>query len=439
MKLITDIFAWILGKFLIFIVILLVVTVSAFLWNLLEQQLNFEGDVDKLRKQLVAIENELKTININLENKKSIIDRRKVDIEKMQDSLPNPILNPGEYYLQKKRIGLEKDALQGFENAYEEIKKSHAAVQARINQKLQEIQVSEGKISKTYIAIKESLYNYQERAIFIFILIMIGPFAWKSFWYFVVAAKTSDRNPLIIQKQRQGQCVCRCSGKTLKVKLNPGENIIIRSDWIQQYSNESYHKETVFVFDKRSVFTCYAAGLVEMVKLISRTDKDANSVVIGSVADSQGYIAEIKLENDAYLVVKPSHIVGIIGNIRIRTKWNLSNVHSWISGTLRHILVHGEGSVFITGNGGISIGDTQCNLREPLLICYEASLRYSTTRTEAFWSFYRQKSALFDIHFAGDGLVLCQSSVRNRIAEEKNIFIRVVDAVLVSIGKVLGF
>jgi uncharacterized protein (AIM24 family) len=144
------------------------------------------------------------------------------------------------------------------------------------------------------------------------------------------------------------------------------------------------------------------------------------------------------------VILHPKHIVGVSGDIRLRTRWSFLNLHSWLSGQHRFIIFYGTGRIFVEGQEGVagmSPGRKRMRLEEPLLMGFDSGLEYAVSRTETFWPYFRGRTALFDLEFQGDGMFLRQiapdSGKRPKTVAEK-IFSGVTSSFQV-IGKFFGF
>lgn len=156
------------------------------------------------------------------------------------------------------------------------------------------------------------------------------------------------------------------------------------------------------------------------------------------------YIAEIQLNNHPGLVFHPKHIVGVTGDIRLRTRWEFFNPHSWLSGWFRFIIFHGTGRIFVEGQEGV-VGMAPCGkeirVEEPLLMGFDMSLNYGIVRTETFWPYLKDRTRLFDLSFEGDGFFFLQIAPDNRFRQKspaEKIF-SVFSSTVQVIGKFFGF
>ena len=124
------------------------------------------------------------------------------------------------------------------------------------------------------------------------------------------------------------------------------------------------------------------------------------------------------------------------------TKWTLKNIHSWVSGKLRHIIVYGTGKIYLLGYGGLECIDNNnqaIRVEESLILGYDCRKLFSTVRTETFWPFLRGMTSLFDYQFSGPGYVIRQNAMPNNQRNSDNPLMKTIDAILNGIGKVFGF
>ncbi|MBD2318830.1 AIM24 family protein [Phormidium tenue] len=162
---------------------------------------------------------------------------------------------------------------------------------------------------------------------------------------------------------------------------------------------------------------------------------------ISKLSKASNYITRIELQNHPGLIIRPAFIVGISGDIQVRTQWVWS-FHSWMTGQHRYIIFYGTGNLYLEGNGGIYVREVsteKTSVESHLLIGFDSRLGYSTICTETFWPYFRNKVSLIDNQFSGKGVFLRQAvaPLKELTPLEKNFqFISNFTSI---VGKFFGF
>ncbi|WP_062153030.1 AIM24 family protein [Beggiatoa leptomitoformis] len=233
-------------------------------------------------------------------------------------------------------------------------------------------------------------------------------------------------------------------GHTVNVSLKPTETLFIHLGWLQ-YCPLEVTKRTRFLWSYRYPLLSYVANLKEMQALNLPAEVAEACITLGSKQDSHKHIISIELSEHKAVVLHPKYIIATRGDVHIKTRWILNRLHSWVTGRLRYIIFYGTGTIYVYGQGGISLERVEPQKRvrvdQHALIGSQANLTFTTIRNETFWGYYREKEALFDYHFMGDGIVIRQATVSNELIAlaNANPFMRIVNNFMTIIGKVLGF
>lgn len=230
------------------------------------------------------------------------------------------------------------------------------------------------------------------------------------------------------------------SGK-IEISLSANEELITHSDWIQTESEHLLKKDKLF-FSWRYPFLSYATGLAWMISLKLKDSSITETITLAHKKEHNLQIIPVDLNRYQAVVVHPKYVVATRGNIKITSRWILSNLHGWITGRLRYIIFYGEGTLYLYGKGVVSLTELKDNNRiveYPHLLAHQATLAFVTVRHEPFLQFYRNKIELFKYKFEGNGIIVTQQIVS--ASNEKNInpFKRFVDSIFNIIGKVFGF
>jgi uncharacterized protein (AIM24 family) len=186
-------------------------------------------------------------------------------------------------------------------------------------------------------------------------------------------------------------------------------------------------------------FISYAAGLRLLTRVEGGADSDVE-LTLAAPDDPNAYLMRVDLERHPGLVIHPKHLVGVIGDLDLSTRWRPLSVHAWATWQLRYILFSGTGSLIVEGLGDVIAtaagSDRATKIEQKLIIGFDSRLTYTSGRTEVFWPYLFGKTPLVDDVFRGRGRFLWQKSTS---ARERNPLARGFDALFSVLGKLLGF
>ena len=243
--------------------------------------------------------------------------------------------------------------------------------------------------------------------------IVFAPGLWKAFWFYIVAPIASKAAPIQVGAP-MGSHVSVFEPKSVQaVELISGSTICTRGDWVNAYPSEGVKKETRLLWSWQSPLVSYASGLRELTEW-RMTGETSQSLKLCSGTDPNLKIAKVMFASKAALVVRPSSIVAISGDLQLTTCWKLASIHSWISGRLRHVIISGQGALYLSGYGDVKSETPKAKQRmsDNLLIAHDPGTPFRTVRTETFWPFLRGKTSLYDLQFEDQGLVIYQAAVK---------------------------
>ncbi len=304
---------------------------------------------------------------------------------------------------------------------------------------VRQVQTSSDSLYRTRQLLTSTLRKSVKTILILCAILFLGPICWRAFWYFVVAGLAKHASPIQLEKFREnGAITVEPSRKNVAVLLQPGERLLTRMAWLHQYTPAA-RKRTKFLMNWKSPFISYAAGLAELTEVTVPRDATPTEVSLSSAENPDNYLCEVNIHDHPGIVIYPTQVVALTGNLQLKTQWNLLNLHSWIAGRLRYILFSGTGRLYVRGSGGLEslhINGQPVRLSEPIVIAFDASLSFSTVRTETFWPYYRRLVPLFDYQFEGNGLVLRQ--IASDTTRMDSSTIRIFDTLLNGVGKLLG-
>lgn len=425
MKLILAILGVLTRKAVAVAVVLIALLVATLIWNWVREQTRITRAIEEARVEVAGSLQEWRT-------RKSALLMAEAQLDALRAEEPS-WFSPVERVRWQARMTAAEAAVEAARGARDQ---AHAAWQEATNT----LNRAVGQVDSFWAGMMDAARRTGWQLALIAALVMAGPAVWKALWFYVLAVIASHRPPARIASGRQeGTLAVGMQGKTTEVRVSPNRPLIARMDWVQQYS-AGLAKRTRFLFEWRSPFTSYAAGLAEMTELAADHDSESGTVVLTSGHDPNAYLLALELKDHPGVVLKPGAVVAVTGPIRLRPRWHLTSLHHWIAGRVRHILFCGTGTVFVSGHGGVEIAATAAPtvIEEALVVGYDSRAAFATVRTETFWPYFRGKTSLFDYRFEGGHAAIRQAAAPPSERRNANALVRSVDAVLNAIGRLLG-
>jgi hypothetical protein len=221
--------------------------------------------------------------------------------------------------------------------------------------------------------------------------------------------------------------------RTLTVELGAGEVLSARSEHVRPVQGTIRSR---LLYDWSSPFISFAAGLYGLSRV---TGTDGGSVAtLATPDDPDSYLMRIDFKDHPGVVMRPRHVVGVIGEPELftRWRWGIQSLATW---QVRYILFAGTGSLIVQGSGDVqatSPGGLSSRIEQHLLMGFDARLTAGVNRTEVFWPYLWGKTPLVDDEFTGDHLYFWQKSTAEGTASP---IARTFDAFFSALGKLLGF
>ena len=464
MELISAIVLWLINKITIIISFIAVLTIlftandtlSPLGQNLWDQ---FSGKdtqevVNRLGSDINKLKDEIGQLSTNTTPQiKGDIDRRRQDVDIQIKTKCTPDLQWYEFINWDKQIEKkeqdgacelaksQKEIYQRLENEYLEREKRLGDINKQLGQKFIQLRDLEQKLGGVW---KLLVVNFQANWTNIFYIIagvLLANPLWKVLFFYGVAP-FADKNPPIqlTDPVTDGNIFHKKAEKVVNVKVDQISPLCVRMNYPSHEDDDSLTTRTRLFWKWSAPFISYASGLFALTEFSSKSPVEDGTVVLSSKKDSS-YIIEIELRNHHGLVIHPAYIVGISGNIQVKTQWVWS-FHSWLAGQHRYIIFYGTGKLYLKGNEGIYIKEpsiTGTRVKSNLLIGFDSQLLYSTKRTRPFCSYFWDEVPLIDDRFSGKGVFLTQkkSTVKLLTPIEKSFqFISNIPSV---VGKFFGF
>ena len=412
MLLIKDIINWIVGK--CFVVLLLIIIIAVFFF--VKKSLYPEY------KKIISIE-KAKTELANCQNQVTSLEEK---IKERKDKRP-PFYHPIDRYYYNKQTDFLK-----YLQKLNTVKQNKDSLEAQIN-------IMDGQINKLFWNIVSSIKKSFASIFYILIFAFLAPFFIRIFLYYCLAPLLDKAPPLQIHPDKPGASVAiGSSERAINIVVDSQHPLFVRENYLKQYDKKTTFKNTKLFWNWRYPFTCYVAGLRFLTKITTK-NKSENGIAFISPEDPDKYLMEISLEDHPGLVVYPAKIVGISGNIKIKSQWFIRSIHSWSAGQLRYIIFHGTGKIYLEGYGDVYVQNETSqplSLEPSLLLCFDSRLSLTTSRTETFFPYFRGKASLVDYTFMGDKFFFSQIS---SFGKEKDFLTKASGNLWNVIGKLFGF
>jgi hypothetical protein len=221
--------------------------------------------------------------------------------------------------------------------------------------------------------------------------------------------------------------------RTLTVQLGPDEVLSARSEHVRPVQGAIRSR---LLYDWSSPFVSFAAGLYGLSRITG--DGGDTSATLAAPDDPDSYLMRIDFHEHPGVVMRPRHVVGVIGepDLQTRWRWGIQSLATW---QVRYILFAGTGSLIVQGSGGVvatNPGGRSTRMEQHLVMGFDSRLVVGVNRTEVFWPYLWRRTPLVDDEFAGPHPLFWQPSSTDG---PSNPVAKVFDAFYSAFGKVLGF
>ncbi|NYE37940.1 hypothetical protein F4692_003085 [Nocardioides cavernae] len=230
-----------------------------------------------------------------------------------------------------------------------------------------------------------------------------------------------------------GELVTSTAHRTLTVDLGPGEVLSARSEHVRPVQGRV---RSHLLYDWSAPFISFAAGLFGLSRVTG--DERVTAATLSTPDDPDSYLMRIDFADHPGVVMRPRHVVGVIGTPRLETRWRWG-IQSFATWQVRYILFAGTGSLIVQGHGDVVATSPRggtTRMEQHLVMGFDSRLEVGVDRTEVFWPYLWGRTPLVDDEFTGSEPLFWQKAssdgVRNPVA-------RAFDALFSALGKVLGF
>jgi hypothetical protein len=221
--------------------------------------------------------------------------------------------------------------------------------------------------------------------------------------------------------------------RTLTVELAPGDVMSARSEHVRPVQGKVRSR---LLYDWSSPFISFAAGLYGLSRVTGV--EGGTAATLATPDDPDSYLMRIDFDDHPGLVMRPRHVVGVIGTPELKTRWRWG-IQSLATWQVRYILFAGTGSLIVQGTGDVAAtypGGHPTRMDQHLVMGFDSRLTVGINRTEVFLPYLWRRTPLVDDEFTGDHPLFWQKSNADG---PTNPIARTFDAIFSSLGKVLGF
>jgi hypothetical protein len=221
--------------------------------------------------------------------------------------------------------------------------------------------------------------------------------------------------------------------RTLTVQLGADEVLSARSEHVRPVQGAIRSR---LLYDWSSPFVSFAAGLYGLSRITG--DGGATSATLAAPDDPDSYLMRIDFHEHPGVVMRPRHVVGVIGTPELRTRWRWG-IQSLATWQVRYIMFAGTGSLIVQGSGDVVATNPHgrsTRMEQNLVMGFDSRLAVGVNRTEVFWPYLWRRTPLVDDEFTGSHPLFWQkSSAEGPSTPVAKVF----DAFYSAFGKVLGF
>lgn len=248
------------------------------------------------------------------------------------------------------------------------------------------------------------------------LIVIIGsPYVVRFFCYYLlapVAARGGGIRLVAPGGPRGPMPTASPSSSSVAVRLAPGEELLVRQDFLQTTSHIGNHR-TQWFLDSGHPLMSLAAGLT----FLTRIRGQGETTTVSAVRDPFAEVTIVMLGEGASCVLQPRALAAVVQPIErplvIRSKWRLGSVSAWLTMQLRYFIFQGPCRLVIKGGRGVRIEPAEHGriFGQDQLVGFSADLSYSVTRNETFWPYLRGAAPLLkDRVMNGQGILIIEEA-----------------------------
>jgi len=271
--------------------------------------------------------------------------------------------------------------------------------------------------------------------------------SWPFAWYWIFMPLISRRPPLRLRGAGgEGTASLGPSRHSLDVSIPQGERLAVRADWLVAVGDEQgkAKRSTRWFWSWTAPALSYAARLFLLTEVRGEGAPDgapAALAVLAPPADPDLSLSRLELkEGHPGFIVKPRHVVGIQGDVKLEAVWAWRCLHALATWQIRYYRFSGTGALYLAGHGGLTAvdaADIRLRLDDRVVAGFDVRLTYRAMRTETFFPYLLGRASLVDDSFTGAGLVLREAVSGARSA--RTPIERGFQSIAGVVGKFFGF
>jgi hypothetical protein len=254
-----------------------------------------------------------------------------------------------------------------------------------------------------------------KRALAALILIIASPYLIRLFCWFVLAPLAMRRSAIRLRvPDGQGVAIAPAapSATSVAVRLQPGEELLVRQDYLQTSSHAGAHG-TQWFLDWRKPLTSIATGLT----FLTRVRGESETTTISATRDGLAEVTVLVLPKGGSCVLQPRALAAVAQPLnrplRITPHWRLGSLNAWLTLQLRYLVFHGPARLVLKGGRGVRVEPAEQGrvFGQDQLVGFSADLTYSVARTETFWPYFLGRQQLLkDRVMAGNGVLIVEEA-----------------------------
>ena len=407
----------------------------ALVGELAERAKRIGGEIEQRSKELRELEEKRRTMEKWLEKVMNIFRKDEIEAEKNRIEA------------KEKRL---RSVISGFANDRRQLRIEGGETEEELKRRelLRDEKERELREIKEMRAAFDSLMHNELRqlalkALLILAALILIPFVWKIFAYYVIAPMAQSSKPILLGADvpGSGEITATQSHPAQRISLDEGEVMMTKVDYLQG-SMGNFEKKTKWLIDWRYPFSSIAAGLYILTR-IRNIGGETGQVTLSTQENATEELVMIGIPEGKSMVFRPHYLVAVTHPFgsppRIRSKWVFWKLHAWVNLQFRYLIVEGPAKLVFAAQRGVQVESVLPNLpgrrvNSHLTAAFSPHLNYSPKRAETFVAYIRGKNALFDDFFQGSGHVIQQQVTGG----QRNPAARIWEGVFGAIGKVFG-
>jgi hypothetical protein len=460
--------SWLSRKLVVGVVLIVAGLAGLGFWVYLRDQVDFDlrrseliralsGETAKLRAALSDVEARMAATRVEIaamQERAAQSARVAKELEALNSGFNRLTISSEQLRENTERLArmkqMEADSLKRVADLQEQLKRTQwekDGLEIALGRMQVQLKTVEEQKSRVLHYAREAWARHGHHVLLLVGVYFLGPPLGRLFLYMVFAPLVSGRAPVLLGAQSEALPQVATSRTAIEAMLAPGDTLWVKEKFLQA-SDEGLQKKTKTVFDWRMPFTCWAAGLTELIQMANRSEGATYRATFSSQENPNTELALVTVPAGASIVLRPSFLAGLVGaggsRPRIRRHWRLFTMQSWVTGQFRYFEFVGPCRLLVAGSRGVRAEVLQAapgnalparRTNQDATIGFTPGLAYRPVRAETFWAYFRGMNPLFDDLFEGQGVFLCQeTSAKGPQEQVRKFWAGVRDGVLRGFG-----